>query len=309
MTPSAPLHCVCCRSRRVSRRYRLRAFEVWFCGECGAGFRHPQPGAVEVVAMYEDERYHASRYFTDGRGQAWASPEIAIYRRALDDLALLAPSMEAVHGVEEGGERGRLLDVGSGSGVFLDLARARGFRVAGIELSSHHAAASRRRFDLDVWQGDFLGAPHAPSSFEVITMWDFLEHVADPAAVLARAHRLLVPGGVLLVFTIDSASLFNLAGELLHRLAGRGANSLLELLYDARHSHYFTRPALARLLAEQRFGIESWRAGRAHLGRWLSEPAPRLVVAGGVLVDWLSLLVGRPYRRTALCRRLAAPAG
>jgi 2-polyprenyl-3-methyl-5-hydroxy-6-metoxy-1,4-benzoquinol methylase len=309
MTASAPLRCSCCRSRRVRRSYRLRAFDVWFCGECGAGFRDPQPGAAEVVAMYEDERYHASPYFIDGRGQARESPEISIYRRALGDLVRLAPSTDASHGEERGVHRGRLLDVGSGSGVFLDLARMHGFRVSGVEISSRHVAEARRRFDPDVWQGDFLAAPHAPSSFEVVTMWDFLEHVADPAAALAWAHRLLVPGGVLLVFTIDSDSLFNLAGDVLHRLAGRRATTVLELLYDARHNHYFTRPALSRLLGEQGFRIEAWRADRAHLGRWLSEPAPRLVVGGGVLVDWLSFLVGRSYRCTALCRRVAAPAG
>jgi hypothetical protein len=49
-----------------------------------------------------------------------------------------------------------------------------------------------------------------------------------------------------------------------------------------RRAYYFTKPALARLLETSGFRIKRWRDDRAYLGRWLSEPAPRYLVAGGV---------------------------
>lgn len=133
-------------------------------------------------------------------------------------------------------------------------------------------------------------------------MWDLLEHVNDPQAALAAARRLLAPDGVLLVFTIDSASLFNLAGDALWRASGGRAVRPLKLLYDARHNFYFTRPALTRVLADAGFTPERWRADRAYLGRWVSEPAPWYLFAGGYVVDLASMAIGRPYRRTVYCR-------
>jgi SAM-dependent methyltransferase len=195
-----------------------------------------------------------------------------------------------------------LLDVGCARGVFLALARDAGWQAEGVELSPTHVAQARTR-GFSVWEGDFLTVPFAAGSFQAITMWDFLEHVNEPRAVLAAAHRLLAPDGILLVFTIDSSSLFNLAGDVLFRASGGRLTQPLELLYDARHNCYFTPSSLERVLADTGFAAVRWRADRAYLGRWVSEPAPWYLFAGGFVVDLASLLVRRPYRRTVYCRR------
>ena len=286
----APAACPLCGAVAIGLHCRLARFDVYRCDDCTLRFRHPLPGPDELRTMYEDERYHESVYFENAHaGYRRSSPEVRIYTRALDDLATLAAP-------------GRLLDVGCATGVFLDLARGAGWNVRGVELSARHAAYARSAFGLEVWEGDFGDAPFAPASFDAITMWDFLEHVLDPPAVLAQARRLLAPGGVLLVFTIDTASLFNRLGDLTQRLGGGRAGRVLELLYDARHNYYFTGQALRRLLDRAGFRLERWRADRAYLGRWLAEPAPAYLVLGGYLVDLASLPLRLQYRRTAICR-------
>jgi SAM-dependent methyltransferase len=282
---TAPTVCLACGSARIRRRYRLRPFDVFVCDDCTAQFRHPLPSADELRAMYEDPRYHASQYFDAPSAR---SPEMRIFRRGLADLgALVRP--------------GRLLDVGCARGTFLALAREAGWQAEGVELSHGHAEQARAR-GLTVHEGDFATIPLAPGSYAAITMWDVLEHVTDPAAVLAHARDLLAPGGVLLVFTIDSTSLFNRAGDALFRLSGHRAVRQLELLYDARHNCYFTPTSLTRLLGASGFTIVHRRSDRAYLGRWVSEPAPWYLMAGGFVVDLASALVGRPYRRTFYCR-------
>jgi len=296
-----PRACGACGSERIRRRYALHAFDVWACDACTIALRHPLPDERELVAMYESERYHESAYFRNaGRDYDERSPEVRIYRRALADLARLAPAANAPG-------PGRLLDVGCGTGVFLDLARRAGWDACGVELSERHVRHARATFGLEVWQGDFLAAPLAARSFRAVTMWDFLEHVLDPRAVLDAARRLLAPEGVLLVFTIDSASLFNLAGDLAYRASGGRMARPLELLYDARHNYYFTQVALARLLEGAGYRVEAWRADRAYLGRWLSEPAPWYLVAGGRVLDVVSAMVRRPYRWTAYCKAVSEP--
>jgi 2-polyprenyl-3-methyl-5-hydroxy-6-metoxy-1,4-benzoquinol methylase len=307
----APTSCAFCGAAIVLH-CRLRRFSVYRCTACTLRFRHPLPDAAELRTMYEDERYHESVYFENARaGYDTNAPEVRIYRRALDDLA--APPTRAVpHAGTVPPEPGsvaaaasrRLLDVGCATGVFLDLARAAGWEVRGVELSTRHADYARATFGLDVWQGDFLAAPFSPASFDAITMWDFLEHVLDPRAVVAQARRLLAPGGMLLVFTIDSTSLFNRLADVLQSVSGGRFARPLELLYDARHNYYFTATSLRRLLADGGFRVERWRADRAYLGRWLAEPAPWYLVAGGYGVDLLSLPLRLQYRRSAFCRRV-----
>jgi SAM-dependent methyltransferase len=285
---SAPSACPLCGAPSPARHARLSRFDVYRCADCTLRFRHPLPTPDELTAMYEDDRYHASAYFENAHtGYDARAPEVRIYRRALRDLAAI------------GTRSGRLLDVGCATGVFLDLARAAGWQVRGVELSTRHAAYARDAFGLDVWEGDFLDAPFPAGGFDAITMWDFLEHVMDPHAVLAKARDLLAPGGVLLVFTIDTSSLFNRIGDLVHRTVGAGR--IAELLYDFRHTYYFTGQSLRRLLERHGFRVARWRADRAYLGRWVSEPAPRYVLVGGSVIDALSLLLRLEYRRTAIC--------
>lgn len=281
-----PTSCPICRSPAVALRHRLPRFEVFGCAACSVRFRHPLPDGAELRALYEDPAYHASQYFADPGAR---SPEGRIYRRGLADLGELV------------GGRGRLLDVGCARGGFLALARAAGWQAEGVELSARHAAHARGR-GFPVFEGDFLAAPLPAGGFQAITMWDFLEHVNDPAAVLATARRLLAHEGVLLVFTIDSASLFNVVGDVAVRATGGRARRVLELLYDGRHNYYFTKPALTRAVEDAGFTAARWRADRAHLGRWVSEPAPWYLLAGGFLIDLASLAVGMPYRRTIYCR-------
>ena len=289
-----PAGCRICGATKLSTRYRLRRFDVYGCDDCGLLFRHPLPDTSELIEMYNDARYVESSYFADGRRRGSSSPEIGIFEQALADLADLA-------------ERGPLLDVGCGNGVFLDMARTAGWSVSGIEISERHANEARNRMGLDVRCGDFLEVGLPLGSFNVITMWDFLEHVLDPRQVLERTRELLAPAGVLLIFTIDSTSLFNMIGELLHRVVGPRSTPVLELLYDARHNYYLTPRSLTQVANRSGLSVERTRTHRAYLGRWLSEPASAFVVAGGFLVDLASTLVRRRYRRTIYCRPTTDP--
>jgi 2-polyprenyl-3-methyl-5-hydroxy-6-metoxy-1,4-benzoquinol methylase len=269
--------------------YRLRRFQIEQCSRCGMRFRRPFPTAEELHAMYENPDYLNAAYFASARGSA--SPEIQIYGQALHWL-----------GAHVEGDARTLLDVGFGSGLFLRMARDAGWTAVGVEFSAAHAERAGREHGLDVRCGDFLTVPLAARTFDAVTMWDFLEHVLDPEAVLARAVTLLRPGGYIVIFTIDTSSLFNVLGHVLSKVAGRLAATPLELLYDARHNYYFTRRSLRSLL--DRSGIRSMATSqhRAYLGRWLAEPAPWVIRVGGDLVDLASAAVGREYRQLLYCQ-------
>lgn len=129
---------------------------------------------------------------------------------------------------------GRYLDVGCGSGAWLGLARALGWRVAGIEVNAA-AAQKARRFTDEIHVGDVLEAPFATARFDVVTAFHVLEHVVDPVAVVRRMFDWLAPGGLLIVEVPN-------AGGLGAALFGR-AWCGLEL---PRHLSHFTPHTLER---------------------------------------------------------------
>ena len=107
---------------------------------------------------------------------------------------------------------GDLLDVGAATGFFLDLARRRGWKTCGVEPSQYASlVASQKNLTVHCGVLEELNLPDA--SFDVITMWDVIEHVNDPSESLKAACCLLRPDGTLALNTPD-------AGSLLARLLG-----------------------------------------------------------------------------------------
>ncbi len=102
--------------------------------------------------------------------------------------------------------RGRLLDVGCGNGAFLLRAREMGWQVAGCE-PDPKAATTCRELGLHVYAGDAFNAKLECGSFDVITLSHVIEHVQDPAALLARIQSLLRPGGLVWLALPNPASL------------------------------------------------------------------------------------------------------
>jgi 2-polyprenyl-3-methyl-5-hydroxy-6-metoxy-1,4-benzoquinol methylase len=137
-----------------------------------------------------------------------------------------------------------LLDVGAYCGYFLDVARERGFRAEGIELS-RWAVEQARRLGVTVHR-ETLGERAATGArYDVVTLWDVIEHVADPRTELEAAFRLLNPGGALYVATID-------AGSPVARLLGRRWPWLMDM-----HLYYFNRETIAVLLDQVGFDVET----------------------------------------------------
>ncbi len=194
------------------------------CRHCGLVYANPRWPVDVVLDAYtavEDETYVEER---QGR-------ELT-FRHHLRHL-------ERFTGPAEGRA---LLDVGAYIGVFVEVAAQSGWQAQGVEPSSWAAAAAQRR-GLNVCQGTLETVALPEASFDVITLWDVIEHFADPAAELARARRLLRPGGWLLVHTMD-------IDAPVARLMGRRWPWLMDM-----HLYYFTRRTLREMVAAQGFDV------------------------------------------------------
>ena len=141
---------------------------------------------------------------------------------------------------------GRLLDLGCATGTFVRAATEAGWHATGLDASSWSLARARERCpSAEFRQGLIEDAVFPDGGFDVITMWDTLEHVPDPAAVFARVRPWLKPGGWLFLNLPNSDSL-------VARALGRHWVLLLR-----EHLWYFSPTTIAALLARVGFRCEA----------------------------------------------------
>jgi len=150
-----------------------------------------------------------------------------------------------------GDPTGRLLDVGCYVGIFLSMARERGWDVQGLEPSRWAAEMARSRYGLDVVSGAIAQATWPEGYFHTITLWDVLEHLSDPLAGLETVGRWLAPGGRLWLSTMDTSAA-------LPRLLGRRWPHCMRM-----HLWYFSRDTLGRMLSAAGLTVSgTWRHTR-----------------------------------------------
>lgn len=151
------------------------------------------------------------------------------------------------------GKTGRLLDMGCGDGSFLGAAKSRGWEVNGIEV----AEVAARRAEAKVGVGRILqsleAAQYQNHCFDVVTLWDVIEHLPDPVGTLRQLVRILRMGGKVIISTPNASSL-------LHRLAHYAYWCTLKrwtlpvrLIYFPEHLHYFDRKTLTDALTRAGF--------------------------------------------------------
>ena len=124
--------------------------------------------------------------------------------------------------------------MGTAAGFCVEAARDRGWDAWGLEVSEYAVGQARAR-GLNVVQGDSLDA-FGGQTFDVITLWDALEHVLDPQAVLAQACGLLADDGLLVFSTGD-------VGHPWSRLQGRQHR----IYNPPQHLYYFSRKTMTAM--------------------------------------------------------------
>jgi len=274
-------------------RYSRPRFNIRQCVDCRLVFRDNRPTPAETREMYDDPRYVESDLFANWRTDYNAdSPEVVMFQGALNRL-------------EQRIQRGSLLDVGCSKGLFLHLARQRGWTVRGIEVSQSAAEYARREFDLDVFTGTLEEAALPDASVDVVTMWDLIEHLEDPLSTLRETCRILKPGGLILILTPNYGSLITMVADALYRLSLHRFRQPLDLIYDYHHNYYFTEKTLGYALRQAGFaGIEHIDGMGAHVSRWQDVVRyPRLLELGADILDAFSLWVGKPYRMIVYSRK------
>jgi len=100
-------------------------------------------------------------------------------------------------------DKGNLLDIGCGAGFFLNCAKERGWNCHGLEILPEYIKYARENFALENIRLESLdeSLTYDANTFDVITLWDLIEHLRNPLDCLKKIHQVLKPGGLLVMWT------------------------------------------------------------------------------------------------------------
>lgn len=215
------------------------------CAQCGLVFVGQRPQADHLYTLYG-----ADYFKNDNSG-------VVGYTDYLKDEPNIRKTFaRRLRHVERFVKPGQLLDIGCAAGFFMDEAHARGWAVQGMDVSDFAVEYARQRFGYDVRCGSLLDQDYQPESYDLITMWDVIEHVPDPKAYIQHSARLAKRGGILALATPDIDSIPA-------RFTGK---RWVGYKLSEEHIYYFSRRTLSNMLAEAGFEIIHVR----HVGKYVT---------------------------------------
>jgi len=288
------MNCNSCGSYAIGSYLFTRNGEILKCRSCGLVVLAPEGREDRLDVLYSQD-YFTDRegyFFRDGviDGSGVESPHIADFRAGLAFIEIHA------------GSPGTLLDVGCATGSFLTLAAERGWVGHGVEVSEFAAAKARERTGLEIFCGPFGDAPFVNETFDVVTMWDLLEHLPVPLEALQKAYSLLKPSGLLLVNTPNENSLIRKMSRFLYRASGGTIKGPVNRLYHPYHFCYFGAETLARLFDKAGFDIIGIQTKEIPLSRGRISPAVKVMVR---VLGLAARLLHAEYELIVLARKRA----
>ncbi len=209
------------------RSVSQETFTIVQCAGCGLQFTNPRPDAAHIGKYYESDAYVSHN--SAAQGLVNRVYKVARYFTVRRKVALITK----LHG----GQPGRLLDYGCGTGHFLARAKQAGWQVTGLEPNPRARQDAATRVGQPIEEPAVL-ASLPPASFDAVTLWHVLEHVHALQDTLHQLIALLKPSGQLLIAVPNPDSL-----DAQHYRQDWAA-------YDVpRHLYHFVPATMRRLLA------------------------------------------------------------
>jgi 2-polyprenyl-3-methyl-5-hydroxy-6-metoxy-1,4-benzoquinol methylase len=260
--------CILCGSKSSRPLVASQGYAILRCNGCSLAYLSPQPAERDQQELYGETYFNSEDGTQRGYSSylAQAANLRATFRERLPYLVVSGPG-------------NRLLDVGAAAGHFVKEAREAGWNAEGLEYSRWAAEYANRELGVPVREGTLENAGFPAGAFDVVTMWEVIEHLADPRNALREIRRILTPDGMLHLSTPD-------AGSLVARMAGKrwlGWRKIPE------HLFFFDFRSLERLLASEGFQVTShryvpltvtWDYALERLGAMIGLPVASLVPSG-----------------------------
>jgi SAM-dependent methyltransferase len=173
--------CPLCETPGGTPIQREGSFQMVQCPSCQFVYLNPRPTNEALFHFYQ-------HYLPDDESsiEAWQRMMQPVFKRA-------------VHLLQKYKGKGRLLDVGAGFGFFLSEMKRRGWEVMGVEISQKGMDYARDVLGVKIYPGPLEKVGFPENYFDAVTAFYVIEHLPNPMAFVKECHRVLKPGGVLLL--------------------------------------------------------------------------------------------------------------
>ena len=227
------ISCDFCHSDKYSIYEKINEWTIVKCDSCGFYYTNPRPTLESLPYYYTED------YFKDERHMSQFYNEDGSLK--LDSINYTNRIMDAESYINH---RGKLLELGAARGGFLNELKQRGWQVSGVEISQDACNQAKLLYHLDLFCGT-LHQYHTKENFDVISMYQTLEHVPDPKYVIERSYELLNKNGII-VIEIPNLNCFEM----------KYSKERRRLSFDLpRHHQHFTPDFLSRELKKAKFEI------------------------------------------------------
>jgi 2-polyprenyl-3-methyl-5-hydroxy-6-metoxy-1,4-benzoquinol methylase len=189
------IQCPVCSKTEVKEFLRYQSNNVYTCFSCGVKFVFPPPKARQL------KRYYRKGYFEGDKGGACGYKDYVSLESNLKTEAVLKLRL-----IQKMIKSGNLLDIGAGTGVFVEEARKKGFSVSANDISSFVTEALKER-KIKCFLGPVNKKILPKGTFDIITAWDVVEHVFKINEMVEAMNWTLRRGGFLFLTTPDTESL------------------------------------------------------------------------------------------------------
>ncbi|RPI18065.1 MAG: methyltransferase domain-containing protein [Ignavibacteriae bacterium] len=184
-------NCPCCKKDLSKSKFLFKKANVDYyqCINCELIYQNPQPVYELTEEIYDGEHYH-ERYI---RSAYIYFPTSKIYVNEIKKelKGKINPSKTSV------------VDIGCGIGYFLYIAKQDNFKVTGIDISRWAGKYAKEKFDIDVQTGNFLEMDIRKDEYDIVTLWQTIEHLPEPNDFIKKIYNILKPGGYICIATPD----------------------------------------------------------------------------------------------------------
>lgn len=184
--------CILCNSESSKVIFVKSGFNLVQCPFCDLVYVSNPPSRVELEKLYSFDSGYKARL----------QDEQAEFKR---DFSLASKHYSLI---EKHKIQGRILDIGCTAGFFLKVAKESGWETYGVEISKDAAELARKRYGLEVLTGTLDEASFKPNFFDVVTIWDVIEHVENPMQTMSIINTILKDDGIVAISTPNIDGLF-----------------------------------------------------------------------------------------------------